>query len=301
MLTTQLSLFVVFTVIVWTTANKENSPIARSKKYEHIFSLGSKISPEIALSNNILLCCLQQIRRNLGRVIQQTTISCKTTCDVIRPAGALYVRDVPDSGPLLPIRSKLQFDGYGNLAGNARNGDINGKLRSFKLQIPFPAIGSRFTTSWGTIKEIPIPREFRQYTKISGNLLHKTTYSAHKPPAFISSNYTSTYLHSEERNTGSTSYRRLSHMEIPSISSTDTYMTEGRRKLIASYIRPMDMTMEDKQSHTLDTTQINYLNPDPQTQVAASEMVHEISNGQRLPLSNNVKNEALKAFNKLFS
>ncbi|KAL3994951.1 hypothetical protein ACH3XW_23815 [Acanthocheilonema viteae] len=299
MLTTQLSLFVVFTVIVWTTANKENSPIARSKKYEHIFSLGSKISPEIALSNNILLCCLQQIRRNLGRVIQQTTISCKTTCDVIRPAGALYVRDVPDSGPLLPIRSKLQFGssdssnstfisdsayGYGNLAGNARNGDINGKLRSFKLQIPFPAIGSRFTTSWGTIKEIPIPREFRQYTKISGNLLHKTTYSAHKPPAFISSNYTSTYLHSEERNTGSTSYRRLSHMEIPSISSTDTYMTERRRKLIASYIRPMDMTMEDKQSHTLDTTQINYLNPDPQTQVAASEMVHEISNDRKQKL-----------------
>ncbi|EJW85024.1 hypothetical protein WUBG_04067 [Wuchereria bancrofti] len=40
------------------------------------------------------------------------------------------------------------------------------------------------------------------------------------------------------------------------------------------------MTIEDKQSHTLDTAEGDYLNSDPQIQVIASEVDHEIPSGE---------------------
>ncbi|CAG9535332.1 unnamed protein product [Cercopithifilaria johnstoni] len=198
-------LFVIFIAIVWTAANEENSPIVRLERYEYNSPSGSKISPKTVLNDNILLCCFPLIRRN---PIQQTTISCKTTCNLIRPTGALYVRDISDSSSSLPIRNRPQFSssssssstfisgsayGYGHLTGSVPSGDTNGKLRSFKLRIPIPAIKPHYTASRGTVQEILIPKRFRQYKRICGNITHNRVYTKYEPPTVISNGYSSIY------------------------------------------------------------------------------------------------------------
>uniref|UniRef100_A0A0R3RVL7 Uncharacterized protein n=1 Tax=Elaeophora elaphi TaxID=1147741 RepID=A0A0R3RVL7_9BILA len=331
MLRMQLSLFIIFTAIVSATANEKNPPIVRfeiqgkefrSERYEYTFSVGSKVSPETALSKNILLCCLPQLKQNLSHPIQPTTVTCKSSCDLIRPTKALYGRDISDSGHLLPIRTRSQFASSDNdastfissstsksffhlynrssinfwdLTDNILGGD-NEKSRNFALRIPLPPIGSKLTASSGTVEKISLPRKIQQYVRIDNNNKHTTARSRYERPAPIGTGYASTYRHSEGTNIGPVSYRRPSYMEVPCINSADASMT-ARRKSITSYIRPTGVTEnEDKRSYTQHTTQNDY--PNPQTQVVASDQVHETSNGQCPLLLNNVTKEIVKSYHQ---
>uniref|UniRef100_A0A1I8F026 Uncharacterized protein n=2 Tax=Wuchereria bancrofti TaxID=6293 RepID=A0A1I8F026_WUCBA len=280
MLTIQLSLFTVFSAIIWATTNKENSPIVRSERYEHTVASESKVLSKAGLSSSIL-CCLRQIRRTLdNRLIQQMNLPCKIACDLDHSTGTLFVRNISGSESSLSIRNRSQFDGCGqlNLTGSIRSGDVNGKLQRITLRIPFPTVRSHFAASWGTVREMLIPTKFRQYQiHFRDNTPQRTVYSKHELSARISSAYTSTY-HPGETNID---YRRVSYVKIPSTKSANGYMTRTTRKSIPSYIRPTtDMTIEDKQSHTLDTAEGDYLNSDPQIQVIASEVDHEIPSGE---------------------
>ncbi|EJW79975.1 hypothetical protein WUBG_09114, partial [Wuchereria bancrofti] len=196
MLTIQLSLFTVFSAIIWATTNKENSPIVRSERYEHTVASESKVLSKAGLSSSIL-CCLRQIRRTLdNRLIQQMNLPCKIACDLDHSTGTLFVRNISGSESSLSIRNRSQFDGCGqlNLTGSIRSGDVNGKLQRITLRIPFPTVRSHFAASWGTVREMLIPTKFRQYQiHFRDNTPQRTVYSKHELSARISSAYTSTY------------------------------------------------------------------------------------------------------------
>nr|CRZ24994.1 Bm10407 [Brugia malayi] len=280
MLTIQLSLFAVFSAIIWATANKENSPIIRSKTYEYTVASQSKLLPKAGLNSSIL-CCLRQIRRNLNnRLIQQVNLPCKIACDLDHSIGTLFVTNISDSESSLSIRNKPQFDGCGQL--NIRSGNVNGKLQRITLRIPFPNVRSHFAASWGTVREMLTPTKFRHYQiHFRDNTRQRAVYSKYE----LSTPITSTY-HPGETNID---YRKVSFVKIPSTKSNDGYVTRTTRKSIPSYIRPTDVIVEDKQSYTLDTAEGDYLNSDPQIQVIASEVDHEIPSGESETKAETVK------------
>ncbi|VIO93794.1 Uncharacterized protein BM_BM10407 [Brugia malayi] len=272
MLTIQLSLFAVFSAIIWATANKENSPIIRSKTYEYTVASQSKLLPKAGLNSSIL-CCLRQIRRNLNnRLIQQVNLPCKIACDLDHSIGTLFVTNISDSESSLSIRNKPQFgcsrssssisDSYGCGQLNIRSGNVNGKLQRITLRIPFPNVRSHFAASWGTVREMLTPTKFRHYQiHFRDNTRQRAVY--------------------RETNID---YRKVSFVKIPSTKSNDGYVTRTTRKSIPSYIRPTDVIVEDKQSYTLDTAEGDYLNSDPQIQVIASEVDHEIPSDRKRKL-----------------
>uniref|UniRef100_A0A915PS65 Death domain-containing protein n=1 Tax=Setaria digitata TaxID=48799 RepID=A0A915PS65_9BILA len=143
MLTSRFLLFTIVISTVWAIPNKENSPAVRLKRQEYTFSSKSRLLPRSGANGIISFCCLPEPKKGPKHQIQSATASYE-------------------------------------VIGSISSEDFN---RGFRIQVPIHTVkfGRNFVASQGTVREIPVPKEFRQHEIF----LRRPPYTKYGRPATV--------------------------------------------------------------------------------------------------------------------